>query len=67
MEETSNGVDTSRQHLGHFLRSLNQLKPALEAISELAKHEKVDGRSSWTAAECSRELIYWIQLYLTHL
>ncbi|GAV08203.1 hypothetical protein RvY_17931 [Ramazzottius varieornatus] len=65
--EESNGPDTSRQHLGRFLRSLNELKPPLEAISELAKHEKVDGRGSWTAAECSSELIYWIQLYLTHL
>ena len=60
-------MDESNNRLSTFLQGLSEFKTPVDCISELAKHEKVEDRASWTEEESERELLYWVQLYLTHL
>ena len=67
MEDVRADPTPHHGHLERFLQGLADFKNPVETISELAKHEKVDGKSSWTEAEMESELLYAVQLYLTHL
>lgn len=60
-------ISSSKEDFAAFLHGLSEFRTPIETISELPKHEKVDANGSWTEAEMESELLYWVQLYLTHL
>ncbi|XP_055345661.1 uncharacterized protein LOC129593398 [Paramacrobiotus metropolitanus] len=66
-QPAASAAGDKRAPLANFLAGLDEFKTPVEAISELPKHEKMDGNGSWTEAEMESELLYWVQRYLAHL